>query len=77
MRKLTNEEIRELTNVEGIEKEAVENYLSNLPSNLLDALDILIQNAKKSRWKKATILACMNGLWLSAGLPAQDDIAGC
>lgn len=76
MRKLTEKEIETLADVEGIDKEAVKNFFRSMGFNIIEELDKIVQNAKMFKWNKTTILVAMNGLWLSAGLPAQKDIKG-
>lgn len=77
MRKLTSEEIEDLIDVEGIDKDAAENFLINMPLDIIDAMDSLVQNARMSKWKKVTALVALNGILISAGLPKPDDIEGC
>lgn len=77
MRKLTNEEIEDLINVEGIDKDVAGNFLRSMTLDIIDAMDSLVQNARMFKWKKATILVVMNGICISAGLPKPDDIEEC
>lgn len=68
MRKLTNDEIQELSNTKNVIKIAVENFLTSMGTDVVEAMGNLSIDARQYRWNKETINAILEGMGLASGL---------
>lgn len=68
MRKLTNDEIQELSNTKNVRKIAVESFLTSMGTDVVEAMGNLSIDARQYRWNKETINAILEGMGLASGL---------
>jgi len=62
MRKLTCREIEKFVNIEGVEKEAVENFLATMGRNRSIEIKNLVRDRDEYKWNSITVRAILLGM---------------